>query len=409
MTDYYISENDLQTYNDIFDNYTLEHHGILGQKHGVKNGPPYPLDAEDHSASEKKAGWRKSLNGGAVSRAIGKFTNKIKKKTDEINDQTEKRKALAKELKDQEKNAKKQAKEQEKQQKAEAAEKARIEATETPEQKAERLKAEKRAIIDSADAKTIKENASKLTTQELQEAVNRMNLMAQVDSKIPIEKKVTTFDKVSNTVDKAAKIADVATKGLDTYNKIARIYNKLSDSEIPVFDKTRAEKQKESEEKSRKELVEKAIKSGDPNKILKVKDYMNISDFKDASTTLGNLKKINEFKALQEKAKADKKEEKAAAKEEKKAAKEEKKEAKQAEKAAKQAEKEAKKAEEAAKKLDDEYNTAVKNRDFDWFQKNMGDTSTEKISSAMDRWNTEDTLNQLIEDSKKKKIKMGFG
>ena len=40
----------------------LYHHGILGQKWGKKNGPPYPLKSADHSASEKKAGWKKSLN-----------------------------------------------------------------------------------------------------------------------------------------------------------------------------------------------------------------------------------------------------------------------------------------------------------------------------------------------------------
>ena len=39
----------------------LYHHGIRGQRWGERNGPPYPLGAGDHSASEKKAGWRKSL------------------------------------------------------------------------------------------------------------------------------------------------------------------------------------------------------------------------------------------------------------------------------------------------------------------------------------------------------------
>lgn len=36
------------------ENEYLAHHGILGQKWGKKNGPPYPLDPEDHSAAEKK-------------------------------------------------------------------------------------------------------------------------------------------------------------------------------------------------------------------------------------------------------------------------------------------------------------------------------------------------------------------
>lgn len=33
----------------------LVHHGILGQKWGKKNGPPYPIPAGEHSSAEKKA------------------------------------------------------------------------------------------------------------------------------------------------------------------------------------------------------------------------------------------------------------------------------------------------------------------------------------------------------------------
>lgn len=57
----------------------LVHHGILGQKWGKKNGPPYPLNASDHSASEKKAGWRKSLDKGGKS-----ADNRKRKKQREI-------------------------------------------------------------------------------------------------------------------------------------------------------------------------------------------------------------------------------------------------------------------------------------------------------------------------------------
>jgi len=48
-------------------NYELYHHGIRGQKWGERNGPPYPLGVNDHSAAERRAGYQKSIKGGSKS------------------------------------------------------------------------------------------------------------------------------------------------------------------------------------------------------------------------------------------------------------------------------------------------------------------------------------------------------
>lgn len=54
----------------------LSHHGILGMHWGDRNGPPYPLGSGDHSASEKKAGWRKSLRS-IRNRANSRFIKRV--------------------------------------------------------------------------------------------------------------------------------------------------------------------------------------------------------------------------------------------------------------------------------------------------------------------------------------------
>lgn len=40
----------------------LMHHGIRGQKWGQRQGPPYPLDIDEHSARERRDGWADSLS-----------------------------------------------------------------------------------------------------------------------------------------------------------------------------------------------------------------------------------------------------------------------------------------------------------------------------------------------------------
>ena len=49
----YYGHNDYRDY--------LAHHGILGQRWGKRNGPPYPLGVGDHSEVEKQFNWEKSL------------------------------------------------------------------------------------------------------------------------------------------------------------------------------------------------------------------------------------------------------------------------------------------------------------------------------------------------------------
>lgn len=56
----------------------LYHHGILGMQWGDRNGPPYPLSGGDHSSSEKKAGWRKSLSSSGESTKVKKSNNNVK-------------------------------------------------------------------------------------------------------------------------------------------------------------------------------------------------------------------------------------------------------------------------------------------------------------------------------------------
>ena len=69
--------------NELEKNY-LEHSGVLGQRWGKRNGPPYPLDAKSHSKEEKEAGYKKSLNGGHNEKLYDRKAARKQKKEEKL-------------------------------------------------------------------------------------------------------------------------------------------------------------------------------------------------------------------------------------------------------------------------------------------------------------------------------------
>lgn len=157
-----------------FDDY-LEHHGILGQKWGRRNGPPYPIEEGGHSKEEKTSATKAGIKVGESSTTKNKRT--IPTVEDYKNmDEEEKKKT-------------------------------------------------KKEVLLSADNKIIKEYSKELTNQEIREAVDRINLMERLDK---YDVAPTTFKKIDNTMDKISKIGKWAVVGAGAYNVSAAINNAIN-------------------------------------------------------------------------------------------------------------------------------------------------------------------------------------
>ena len=168
--------------NDFENNY-LMHHGILGMKWGQQNGPPYPLDSNKHSASEKKAGWMKSLK------------------------------------------EKSEAKKKKKKQQA-ALEKARKARAEKTRQKklAEEYEADKQKVLTSGKASEVYKYQGAMTNKELGDAVQRIRWEKELREFSAKEQK-SNFEKIDDIMKKVKDVTNWAKTGIDTYNTMAEVHN----------------------------------------------------------------------------------------------------------------------------------------------------------------------------------------
>jgi hypothetical protein len=194
----------------------LEHHQILGAKWGVQNGPPYPLESGDHSASEKKAA---SAAGVKVGKDSGKGSiENVKKKrypTRSKSPETpeEKRAAALEAVKsgDKKKIAKymdQLSTDELRDAQSRAQAKDEITREDPSQKKASKAEMEKMEAIKSGDKEMVKAFADKMTYQELSEAMNKSDLTARLSYTPPAPTVADKIDNAMNIVETYANTID---------------------------------------------------------------------------------------------------------------------------------------------------------------------------------------------------------
>lgn len=208
----------------------LEHFGILGQKHGQRNGPPYPLGSGDHSSAEKKAASAAGVKVGSDS-GKGSIDNVKKKKKKapvkkELTPEEKREAALEASRTGDKKKISKYMDQLSTDELRDAQNRAMMRDTLTrkdpSEQKMSKADVEKMEAMRSGDKERIKEYASQMSNQELREAMDRVNLNAELNKVIPPPTAMDKLKKFSENVDNFRQVAE---RGVNAYNLAAKVYN----------------------------------------------------------------------------------------------------------------------------------------------------------------------------------------
>ena len=180
---------------DIF----VNHNGILGQKHGVRNGPPYPLEEGDHSSSEESAAKKAGISVGTSS-GKGSLDNVESANKKETNDKKES-------------------------------------SSDTSQKKPT-----KEDIVNSGDIKLIQSSMKDLNLTELQTAIAKRSLMIQVNKTA----NPSTVKKLQETTQTLKDISVSAENVISFYNTGAKILNSLTTTTLPIISSGTSNKAKKT-------------------------------------------------------------------------------------------------------------------------------------------------------------------
>lgn len=164
---------------------------------------------------------------------------------------------------------------------------------------AQKHEAERQEAIRSGNATQIAKFQNELSNQELRDALDRLRskqaLSELAAKETPVKK--TNLDRALDIANKAAKAADIAEKGIKAYNTFAKVSNTFSEKELPIIGE-----KKKTEKDSKKDA---AIRSGDPDQILKYKGKLTPEEAKIAYQTAFNYSKISALKTSDKGSSAD--------------------------------------------------------------------------------------------------------
>lgn len=139
---------------------------------------------------------------------------------------------------------------------------------------------QKKAALETGSAADILKFKGKLTNQEMQTAINRLNLERQL-SEISQKSIVSGQQKLESIIKTVGNVSSAVSKGSELYNSIAKVLNSFGDGDLPIIG--------EKKNKGMSDEIKRLIRSGDVNKILDSASKMDKDELQEAYKRISTL------------------------------------------------------------------------------------------------------------------------